>query len=355
MSQKTVDSAMSETNERLKFAILALPGATVSTVYGMYDLFASAGRDWSLLVNGEAGESKIEPYTVSADGGRFQAGNSVWIEPDYALENAPVPRVICVPELLVDPAEDPRGGYVAETDWIRKQYASGATLATACSGALLLAEAGLLDGQDATTHWGFTEPLASMYPGIRMHPKRALVVSGEGQRIIMAGGGTSWLDVALFLIARFLGLEEAMQVAKINLIDWHDIGQQPFAALTLARQVDDAVISKCQAWLAEHYDQDSPVATMVKLSGLADRSFKRRFAKATGLSPIDYVHTLRLEEAKQMLETGELPVEAIANEVGYEDASFFGRLFRRKVGLTPAQYRKRFGHLRKALQGTGGR
>ena len=128
------------------------------------------------------------------------------------------------------------------------------------------------------------------------------------------------------------------------------MGQQPFAALTLARQVDDAVIAKCQHWAGENYDHESPVARMVERSGLAERTFKRRFAKATGLSPMEYIHTLRLEEAKQMLEAGDLPVEAVANEVGYEDASFFGRLFRRKVGLTPAQYRKRFRGLRQALE-----
>jgi transcriptional regulator GlxA family with amidase domain len=89
---------------------------------------------------------------------------------------------------------------------------------------------------------------------------------------------------------------------------------------------------------------------MVRLSGLPERSFKRRFRQATGMSPLEYVHTLRLEEAKQMLESGEAPIEAIANEVGYEDAGFFSRLFRRSVSLTPAQYRKRFGAMRKALQ-----
>jgi transcriptional regulator GlxA family with amidase domain len=89
---------------------------------------------------------------------------------------------------------------------------------------------------------------------------------------------------------------------------------------------------------------------MTKLSGLSERSFKRRFAKATGMTPIEYVQTLRLEEAKQILETTDLAVEAVANEVGYEDPSYFGRLFRRTVGLTPAQYRKRFGSLRKALE-----
>jgi len=341
---------MSDSTTRLKVAILVLPEATASTVYGMYDLFASTGRDWEFLVDGKPGPSKIEPFTVSRDGQRFRAGNGVWIEPEYTLDNGPAPDVICIPELLIDPNADPTGCYVPETHWITRYYSGGATLATACSGALLLAEAGLLDGQDATTHWGYTDALVSRYPEIRIHSNRALVVSGEGQRIVMAGGGTSWLDVTLFLIARFVGVEAAMRVARVNLIDWHVIGQQPFASLTLARQVNDAVIADCQSWIAQHYDQESPVAAMVKRSGLTDRTFKRRFTKATGLSPMEYVHTLRLEEAKQMLETSDLAVEAVALEVGYEDTSFFGRLFRRKVGLTPAQYRKRFGQLRQVLQ-----
>ena len=103
-------------------------------------------------------------------------------------------------------------------------------------------------------------------------------------------------------------------------------------------------------WAAEHYAEPSPVGAMTKLSGLPERTFIRRFVKATGLSPLEYVHALRLEEAKQMLETEELSIEAIAEQVGYEDTSFFGRLFRRKVGLTPAQYRRRFGFIRRSLQ-----
>ena len=176
-----------------------------------------------------------------------------------------------------------------------------------------------------------------------MRAQRALVVSGDGQRLVMAGGGTSWLDLALYLIARFVGIEVAMQVARINLIDWHAVGQQPFARLARSRQVrgrgDRALPDVDRAALPE----PAPVSAMVQLRGLAERSFKRRFQQATGMSPLEYVHTLRLEEAKQMLESGDAPIEAIANEVGYEDAGFFSRLFRRQVSLTPAQYRKRFG------------
>jgi transcriptional regulator GlxA family with amidase domain len=316
----------------------------------MYDVLESAGRDWNVLIEGRPGRSLIRPVIVSADGNPFLSPNGLFVKPECTLAECLLPDVVVIPDLMVKPEEDLSGRYLAEVRWLKERYTAGATLATACTGALILGEAGLLDGQDVTTHWGYCNALAARYAGARVHPNRALVISGEGQRLIMAGGGTSWFDLALFLIARFAGTDEAMRVARLHLIDWHHIGQQPFAALTRNRQVDDAVIAKCQEWIAQHYDKDSPVAAMARLSGLAERSFKRRFARATGMSPMEYVHTLRLEESKHMLETTDLPVEAVANQAGYEDASFFSRLFRRKVGLTPAQYRKRFGALRKVLE-----
>jgi transcriptional regulator GlxA family with amidase domain len=334
-------------------AILALPEVGVSTVYGMFDMFMSAGRDWGMIVDGRPGRSVIEPRVVAASRAPFAAGNGVVIRPDATFDEVDRPDLVCVPELLVAPGEPLDGRFRAEVEFLKRCHASGALLATACSGALLLAEAGLLDGHDATTHWAYCDLMTKRYPRIRVHTQRALVVSGAEQRLVMAGGGTSWLDLALYLIARLAGVEAAMQVARINLVDWHDIGQQPFARLARSRQVDDAVIARCQNWIAENYAEHQPVAQMTRLSGLAQRSFARRFQQATGMPPLEYVHTLRLEEAKHMLESGEEPIEGIANEVGYEDAGFFSRLFRRKVGLTPAQYRRRFGSLRRSLTSAG--
>jgi len=339
--------------EPVAVAILALPEATASVIYGMYDLFRGAGRDWGVVTTGEPGPELLRPQVVSSRSGSFVAANGVRITPQATLEQCVAPPIVCVPEVAIAPGTRIAGRFAAEVDWLRRCHAGGATIATACSGAVLLAETGLLDGCEATTHWAFCDTIRSQYPKVKVLPQRALVVSGEGQRLVMAGGGTSWLDLGLYLVARVAGVEAAMQTARVNLIDWHDIGQQPFAVLARSRQVDDAVIARCQAWIAEHYDEPAPVAAMVRLSGLAERSFKRRFAQATGMSPLEYVHTMRLEEAKQMLEASDATIEAIAEEVGYEDAGFFSRLFRRHVQLTPAQYRKRFGSLRRALQGAG--
>lgn len=340
-----------EAGEPVAVAILALPEATASVIYGIYDLLKGAGRDWGVVTTGEPGPELLRPQVVSSRAGSFVAANGVRITPEATLDECVAPQIVCVPEVAIAPGTRIAGRFEAEVDWLRRCHAGGATIATACSGAVLLAETGLLDGCEATTHWAFCDSIRKQYPTVKVLPQRALVVSGEGQRLVMAGGGTSWLDLGLYLVARVAGVEAAMQTARVNLIDWHDIGQQPFAALARSRQVDDAVIARCQAWIAEHYDEPAPVTAMVRLSGLAERSFKRRFAQATGMSPLEYVHTLRLEEAKQMLEAGDAPIEEIAEEVGYEDAGFFSRLFRRHVQLTPAQYRKRFGSLRRALQG----
>jgi transcriptional regulator GlxA family with amidase domain len=338
---------MSAGSGPVNVAILAMPEVTASTLYGMYDLFASAGRDWSFLTKGTVGEARMRPYVVAREPG-FCASNSIWIRPEHGLGDCPAPAIVCIPDFFIAPGESCAGRFETEVAWLRRCHAAGATLASACAGAVLLAETGLLDGLDATIHWAYSEALTAHYPKVRVHADRTLVVNAE-QRIVMGGGSTSWQDLTLFLIGRFVGLKEAIEVAKVYLVDWHDIGQRPFASLLMAKQAADALIAHCQEWAAMHYAEPSPVAAMVKLSGLPERSFIRRFAKATGLSPLDYVHSLRLEEAKQMLETEDLPVEAIANEVGYQDTSFFGRLFRRQVGLTPAQYRRRFASLRRAL------
>src|SRR5260370_36850445 len=233
---------MSGTNGKVNVAISAVPEVTASALYGMYDLFASAGRDWSFLTKGVAGEPRMLPYVVSAHQPGFCASNNIWITPDYALDDCPVPAIVCVPDFFIVPGESFAGRFNAEVAWLRKCHETGATMASACSGAVLLAEAGLLDGLDATIHWAYSETLTANYPGVRVHPDRALVINGAEHRIVMGGGGTSWQDLTLFLIGRFVGLKEAMEVARTYLVDWHDIGQRPFASLLMGKRTTDALI-----------------------------------------------------------------------------------------------------------------
>lgn len=336
-------------DRQLIIAVVVTPEVTASTVFGIYDMFASAGRDWAFLTEGKPGEPRAKAILVGRGTRPLEVANGVWLRPQESFRTCPTPDIVYVPEIFVSADAPPEGRFDDERRWLRQCHGEGATLASACSGTLMLAEAGLLDGCEATTHWAYCDGLAARHPRIDVQPNRFLVASGEGQRIITAGGVTSYLDLGLFLIARFFGAEEAMQVARSWLIDWHSEGQLPFASLARAAQTRDGHIADMQAWIAENYTHPSPVAEMIELSRLPERTFKRRFKAATGLPPLDYVHSIRLEEAKQMLETTDMAVDEIAAEVGYEDDSFFRRLFRRKVGLSPRDYRQRFQSFRKVL------
>lgn len=341
---------MPEPDPPVTVALLAAPEVSAATLYGFYDALCSAGRDWQMLHGAAAPRNLFRPLVVSRDGAPVLAANGVRIQPEAGFADVPACAVACVTDLAVPPGTPVDGRYDAEVAWLRRCHERGALLASACSGAMLLARTGLLDGHDATTHWAYADALRRSHPRTRWHPERGLILAGESGRVVTAGSGVAWHQLVLFLIARYAGAQEAMQVARINLLDVQQTSPLAYASLTHGAAAADPLIARCQQWAAGHYQAEAPVTQMVALSGLPERSFKRRFVQATGMTPLEYVHHLRLEEAKQMLESGELPVEAIALEVGYQDASFFGRLFRRKVALTPAQYRRRFKPLAQRLR-----
>ena len=332
-------------------ALLAMPVVTAATLYGFHDCLCGVHRDWSMLHGGDAA-SPFRSLIVSRDGRPLEAANGVRIAPDASFASCGAPDVVCVTDLAVAPGQSLED-YDTEVAWLRERHAQGAILASSCSGALLLARTGLLDGLDATSHWAYCEALRRDYPRTRWHPERGLLFAGAGQRIVMAGSGIAWHQLVMALISRFAGAEAAMQVARINLIDWTATSPIAYASLRHGAQASDPAVASAQAWVAEHYRHEAPVAQMVQVSGLAERTFKRRFVQATGMSPLDYVHHMRLEEAKQMLEAGDASIESIAAEVGYRDVSFFTRLFRRKVLMSPSQYRRRFGAMRSRLREAG--
>jgi transcriptional regulator GlxA family with amidase domain len=236
----------------------------------------------------------------------------------------------------------PKGEYDEIGDWLRGLHARGTLVTSVCSGALVLAEAGLLDDRDATVHWAYGALFALNYPTVKIQKNDILCLSAEAEGIVTAGGVTSWQDLALYLISRFCGRRRALETAKVFLLSGHDDGQLPFAAMNRRLSVTDTAIADCQRWIGLNYAAENPVQAMAKRSGLNARTFARRFRSACGQSPIDYVQALRIEEAKQMLETSHDAIDEIGAAVGYEDSSSFRRIFRRKAGLSPAAYRRKF-------------
>ena len=177
---------------------------------------------------------------------------------------------------------------------------------------------------------------------MKLRLEEVLVASGKRKEFVMSGASASWHDLVLYLIARQLGPTAAQALSRFMLLQWHTDGQAPYVAFNPPTDHGDAVVLNLQRWLRDHLAADSPVEEMAAVSGLPERTFKRRFSIATGLSPISYVQRLRIEEAKKRLERTDTQIEEISRAVGYEDPAFFRRLFKRTTNMTPGDYRRKF-------------
>ena len=239
-------------------------------------------------------------------------------------------------------------------DWIRRCYRDGSTIYTACSGSVLLAATGLLDGREATSHWGYQDLFRRSFPSVHFNPAPNLVIADQAGRIVTAGGTTSWHDLALHIISRHCSPGEALRIAKVYLLKWHSEGQLPFASLVRQQPHADSVVRRAEDWLRDNFSQPHAVAGVVAACAIPERSLKRRFKTATGSTLIEYVQNLRVEEAKRLLENEAIAAEEIAAIVGYDNQAFFRRLFKRSTGLTPGVYRRMFRPLSAEAAGAEG-
>ncbi|MCP4383848.1 MAG: helix-turn-helix domain-containing protein, partial [Hyphomicrobiales bacterium] len=282
--------------------LLALPETTPATLYGVYEVFRSVGVAWTDLTGEPADGPGFDVRIVSPDGRPFNAVMGVPVAPHAAIGDVDRTDVVIATDLAFPTDANLHGRWPDCAAWIKNQFDQGATVCSVCTGTVLLAEAGLLHGIEATTHWAVASFFARHYPEVKLHPERILSLGGPDRRVVTAGGSASWEDLSLYLIARFISEAEAIRISKIFLFGDRTEGQLPYAVMRRPDRNDDAVIAASQGWVADHYSAANPVARMVEQSGLAERTFKRRFKAATGYAPVDYVQTLRIEEAKQMLE-----------------------------------------------------
>lgn len=322
--------------------VTALPETAGSALYGMVDVLSAAGTIWPTLTRGGDARRLFSVRIVSPQAGPFTCGHGIPVQPHCAVADDPQAALVIVPELWLGPDESMQGRHPEMVDWLRRRYRAGASLYSACSGAVMLAETGLLDGCPATSHWGYQELFRKAYPKVRFDPAPSLAHARADGRIVTAGGTTSWHDLALHIIARHASPGEALRVAKVYLMKWHADGQLPFAPLVIPTPHGDAVVRRCEAWLREHFREEDAVGRVVAVAATPERTLHRRFKAATGRSLLEYLQGLRVEEAKRLLETSTNPVDEVSERAGYADASFFRRLFKRLTGLTPGQYRRMF-------------
>ncbi len=313
----------------------------MSPLSGLYDVLTC----FEFLASVDDAVPASTPFTVefvSTRRGRVETASGLPVEVHRSLAEVTSTDIAIVPSLLVEHGTWVPGRHPELVRWLQERYRQGALLCSACSGVLLLAETGLLDGQEATIHWAYAPTFRKNFPAVRLSLDKVLVASGERAQFVMSGASASWHDLMLYLVARLVGPTAAQAISKFMLLQWHQDGQTPYIAFRSRIDHGDAVVLEAQAWLARHFSVANPVEAVVNRSGLPERTFKRRFTRATGYSPMAYIQQLRVQEAKRRLERTEEAVDEISWKVGYEDPAFFRRLFKRLAGITPGVYRRQF-------------
>jgi len=326
--------------------LLATKDTSASVVYGLYDVLSNVGPDYEEMLGGKVGEACIDVKIVSSGLDPFHCLGHIPVEPHASIEQVEHADVVVVCDMYLSTTDSPIGRYPQEVAWLKRMYARDALLCSVCSGATVLAETGLLDGLEVSSHWGYRHLFREYYPRVRWAEARSLNLSAENRRLITTAGVTTWQDLSIYLIERYCGLHHAVQSSRVFLLTKHSDGQLPFAAMSRNSQHSDALIGKCQAWVDENYHRSNPVAEMARFANLNARTLARRFRAATGYQPIEYVQGTRIEAARKMLESEPTSIEEISSAVGYEDPTSFRRLFKRKVGITPAVYRKKFSSIK---------
>jgi transcriptional regulator GlxA family with amidase domain len=322
--------------------VVLVGGSLPSTSMAPLEIFACAGTVWGMLT-GTPGAPRFRVRTATIDGRKTQNMVPVTLEPTMSLADVRRTDLVVIPAAGLD-LELARTANARLVDWVARR-ARNTAMAGICTGATLLAEAGLLDGRQGTTHWGLVDRARTMYPRVKWMADRFVTESGS---VFCGGGVYASIDLSLYLVEHFCGHEIAVQTAKALLLETPRIWQSTYAAQPPRSGHDDEPIQRAQKWIYARYREAVDLDALAATVGMSPRNFARRFRAATGEAPLAYVHRLRIDAARHYLENAHRSVQEICRQIGYEDVAFFRQLFRRHTGTSPREYRARFGVRRAA-------
>ncbi len=313
----------------IRAAILAIPGCLSSSIDGLGEILAFANS----FAESEYFTTRI--YTVN--GTPVQSYTGKKIVPDHSI-TGPKADIILLPPVLDKLEKSLNNREII--DWLLDHHKSGGQVASVCAGSFLLAETGLLNGRTATTHWNLADTFRNRYPEVHLQVQRLIVDGGD---YICCGGVSAWMDLALHLVTRFAGKKLSRQCAKMMLMDPHREHQTLYGMGGFRKSHNDRAILKVQQLIEGQHNRSLSIQKMATVAALGERTFLRRFKNATGIPPGKYLQQVRLETARELLETTDLSIENIAESIGYVDYSAFRKLFKKTMGCTPSSYRQRFG------------
>lgn len=321
----------------IRVCILGFDYAFATSIVGLMDLLSTAGTAWNFF-QGKSLSPKFQVQLASRDGKPVRCLNNILLQADCSFADIGEVAVMVVPSI---------GGDVEKTvarnpelvQVLQNFYQQETQIASNCTGAFFLAEAGLLSGRKATTHWAHAERFRRCYPDVNLVPEQLITTDGH---IFCSGGGTAWFDLGLYLIELYIDHETAIESAKAMVIDSGRSSQLSYFSTHQNKYHNDDAIRTVQEWIDQHYAEDFSLAWLAEEKAMSPRTLIRRFKSATGESPLAYLQTVRIEVAKRFLETSKQTIAEITQHIGYEDVSSFSKMFKRKVGLSPREYRGRF-------------
>ena len=281
----------------------------------------------------------LDIRVVSGEPGATIRGGGLACPVPYDLDAIGAADLVIIPNWR-DPAEPPPPALLSA---LRTAHAAGARVAALCSGAFVLAAAGLLDGRPATTHWKDAELLARMYPKIDVRSAQLYIDDGD---VLTSGGGAAGMDLGLHLLRTQYGAEVASRLARSMVVPPHRAGDQAQFVQTPLPELDRTdPVEETLAWALGQLNQDLPVERLARRARMSRRNFDRRFREITGSAPATWLTHQRVLRAQQLLESTSLPVEEVARQCGFSSGAALRPHFRRIVGTVPAAYRTAFATL----------
>jgi transcriptional regulator GlxA family with amidase domain len=316
--------------------VILLENSLPSTSMVPLEIFACAGSLWGMLM-GTPIEPRFRVRTASLDGKQTQNIVPVMLQPSCSLADVGETDLIVVPAAGID-LEHVHARNPEVVRWLAARSQNTA-FAGICTGAMLLAAAGLLNGKSATTHWALVERSRQLYPEVQWCADRVVTAA---DKVFCGGGVYASIDLSLYLVEHYCGHAVAVQTAKALLLEAPRIWQSTYADQPPRSAHQDEAVRRAQRWLYSHFREAVDFDRLAGDVGMSPRNFTRRFKAATGEAPLAYLHRLRIDTAKRQLENEQHSVQEISQQNGYEDVAFFRQLFRRHTGSSPREYRARF-------------
>ena len=313
--------------------LLAFPSVQLLDVAGPLQVFASANE------MATSGPGRAAPYVLKVVA---RGGTSVMTSSGLRLAAEPLPSTDTVPDTLLvagGPGVEQAASDRVLVDWLRNRAGRVRRVASVCTGAVLLATAGVLNGRRATTHWSISTELGQRFPEVRVEPDPIFVRDGS---VWTSAGVTAGIDLALALVEEDLGRSVALAVARYLVVFLKRPGGQAQFSAALSLQTAEDKFGMLHAWIEAHLADDLSLAVLARQAGMSERSFSRHYTEATGLTPGRSVERLRVEAARRLLSDSRLPVKRISQRCGFGSEETMRRSFLRVLSVTPQDYRLRF-------------